>query len=327
MIAKSHAHAATESSYDTRYSIHQYTQLLMHYMDLCHWRSAIHWLFCCWLALAGLVASAVEPLRVRHNFFVDQNSDVLNYKGEVLTLLLEKSKARFGPYRMEKGPHINWSQSRAYSQLEAGNLDLISSMTSEEREKSGIPVRYCLYKGLLGVRIGMGTPETVEALDRIRTREELNQVKLGQVFDWPDFTIQTQAGLQVMRLPDLALSVPRLKMGTFQLLPLGIVEVATNAKKYDLATISTWAIAYPTAYYFFVSKARPELAERLAYGFEQAIKDHSFDQLYARRIGPLVAAMGLEKRKLFHIRNPLLPQATPLARKELWHPLVTSTLQ
>jgi hypothetical protein len=37
--------------------------------------------------------------------------------------------------------------------------------------------------------------------------------------------------------------------------------------------------------------------------------------------------MGLEKRKLFHIRNPLLPQATPLARKELWHPLVTSTLQ
>lgn len=327
MIAKSHALATNESSYDTRYSLHPYLQLSMHHMALCHWRSPIQWLFCCWLTLACLLANSAEPLLVRHNFFVDQNSDVLNYKGEVLSLLLEKSKARFGPYRMEKGPHINWSQSRAYSQLEAGNIDLISSMTSEEREKTGIPVRYCLYKGLLGVRIGMGTPTTVDTLDRLRTREELNQVKLGQVFDWPDFAIQTQAGLQVLRLPDLASSVPRLKMGTFQLLPLGIVEVAANAKKYDLATISTWAIAYPTAYYFFVSKTRPELAERLAYGFEQAIKDRSFDQLYAKRIGPLVAAMGLEKRKLFHIRNPLLPQATPLARKELWHPLVTSKLQ
>ena len=264
---------------------------------------------------------------VKHNFFIDQNSSELNYKGEVLALLLEKSKPKYGPYRMVKGPNIDWSQSRAYSQLDAGNLDLMSSMTSEEREKSGIPVRFCLYKGLLGVRIGMGTPATVEALDRIRTREELNQIKLGQVFDWPDFTIQTQSGLQVLRLPDLGSSIPRLKMGTFQLLPLGFVEVAANAKKYDLATISSWALAYPTAYYFFVSKNRPELAERLAYGFELALKDHSFDQLYAKRIGPLVAAMGLEKRKLFHIRNPLLPQATPLARKELWHPLVTSTLQ
>jgi hypothetical protein len=130
-----------------------------------------------------------------------------------------------------------------------------------------------------------------------------------------------------MRLPDLALSVPRLKMGTFQLLPLGIVEVAANAKKYDLATISTWAIAYPTAYYFFVSKKRPELAQRLEYGFEQAIKDHSFDELFVRRIGPLIAAAELDRRKLFHIRNPYLPRATPLARKELWHPLVSSILQ
>lgn len=111
------------------------------------------------------------------------------------------------------------------------------------------------------------------------------------------------------------------------MLPLGIVEVAPIARQYELSTISSWAIAYPTAYYFFVSKKRPELAQRLAYGFEQAIQDHSFDQLFAKRIGPLIAATGLDNRKLFHIRNPYLPKATPLARKELWHPLVSSILQ
>lgn len=272
-------------------------------------------------------ANAAEPLIVRHNFFLDQNSETLNYKGEVLALILEKSKAKYGPYVMKKNAQQNWSQSQSYKQLELGNLDLMSSMTSFAREQSGLPVRYCLYKGLLGVRIGMGTPTAVAALEGIQTREALNQVKLGQVFDWPDYAIQTEAGLHVVRLTSVASSIERLKMGTFQLLPLGIVEVAPIARQYDLATVSSWAIVYPTAYYFFVSKKRPELAQRLEYGFEQAIKDRSFDQLFAKRIGPLIAEADLDKRKLFPIRNPYLPKATPLARKELWHPLVSSILQ
>jgi hypothetical protein len=285
------------------------------------------------LLFAGLIAclahfaSATEPLVVRHNFFVDQHSGALNYKGEVLALVLEKSKDKYGPYVMKKGAQQDWSQSQSYKQLEQGNLDLMSSMTNYAREQSGLPVRYCLYKGLLGVRIGMGTSANVTALDGIQTFEELNKVKLGQVFDWPDYGIQTEAGLQVLRLTSVASSIERLNTGAFQLLPLGIVEVAPIAKQYDLKTISKWAIAYPTAYYFFVSKKRPELAQRLEYGFEQAIKDHSFDQLYAKRIGPLIAAAELDKRKLFYIRNPSLPRATPLARKELWHPLVNNMLQ
>jgi hypothetical protein len=283
--------------------------------------------------LAGLVAGftpltmAAEPLVVRHNFFLDASNGTLNYKGEVLTLILEKSKAKYGPYVMKKGAQQDWSQSQSYKQLEQGNLDLMSSMTSYAREQSGLPIRYCLYKGLLGVRIGMGSAPAVAALDGLKTRDELNHVKLGQVFDWPDYAIQTEAGLQVQRLTSVASSIESLKLGTFQLLPLGIVEVAPIAKQHDLKTISTWAIAYPTAYYFFVSKKRPELAQRLEYGFEQAIKDHSFDELFARRIGPLIAAADLDRRKLFHIRNPYLPRATPLARKELWHPLVSSILQ
>ena len=279
------------------------------------------------LMVFPLCASAAEPLVVRHNFYVDQNSETLNYKGEVLALVLEKSKARYGPYVMKKVDLKDWSQSRAYNQLEHGQLDLISSMTSEAREKSGLPIRFCLYKGLLGIRIGMGSETSVAAFDQIQTRDQLNKVKLGQVFDWPDYAIQSHAGLQVLSLSSVASSIPRLKLGSFDLLPLGIVEVAPIAKQHGLKMVSTWAIAYPTAYYFFVNKNRPELAERMVYGFEQAIKDHSFDRLFFKRIGPLVAEAGLTNWKMFYIRNPYLPKATPLERKELWDPLVNGRLQ
>ena len=299
-------------------------------MQKVRFRFSNYWLPSVWssvLVFVSLGVCAADTTVVRHNFYDDQKSETLNYKGEVLALILEKSKAKYGPYVMKKGPQIDWSQSRAYSQLERGELDLIASQTSHAREQAGLPVRYCLYKGLLGIRIGMGTRDTVAALERMQNRAELDRVKLGQVFDWPDYAIQTEAGLQVVRLTNVASSIERLKSGSFQLLPLGIVEVAPIAQKYGLHTVSTWAIAYPTAYYFFVTKKRPELAERLSYGFEQAIRDGSFDALFARRLEPLVAAAGLQKRKLFRIENPYLPAATPLGRKELWHSLLSTVLQ
>ena len=267
------------------------------------------------------------PLVVRHNFFVSADSDQLNYKGEVLTLLLEKSKARFGPYVLEKSPQAGWSQNRTYRELGQGHLDVISSMTNQTREAISIPIRYCLYKGLLGVRIGMGSKTSVRKFNAITTWDALTQVNFGLVFDWPDYAIQTDAGLKVLRLPALESSIVRVKRGTFDLLPMGIVEVGALAKKHDLATISTWAIAYPTAYYFFVSKTRPELAQRLEYGFEQALKDQSFEHLFAKRIGPLLADASLENRQIFYLKNPYLPKETPLQRKELWHPLVLQQLQ
>ncbi|MFZ2306116.1 MAG: hypothetical protein WAW73_13780 [Rhodoferax sp.] len=276
--------------------------------------------------LLALPARGVEPMVVRHNLFADANNKTLNYKGEVLALILEKSKAKYGPYVMLPGSQQAWSQRRAYNELEHGDLDLMTSQTSIAREKSSLPIRYCLYKGLLGIRIGMGAPAIVEKMNRVTSREQLNQVKLGQVSDWPDYAIQTAAGLQVTSLTSVESSLPRLLLGTFELLPLGVVEVEPIAKRYNLKTVSTWAIAYPTAYYFFVNRKRPELAQRLEYGFEQAIKDHSFDRLFARRIEPLIASSKLENRQLFRIANPLLPPETPLHRKELWHPLIAGGL-
>ncbi len=276
----------------------------------------------CWSLVSLGVSGQAAPLLVRHNLYESADSDTLNYKGEVLVLLLEKSKAKYGPYVLQKNMQQGWSQSRAYSRLEHDELDVMATMTSVERERAAIPVRYCLYKGLLGVRIGMGPAQTVQELESIQTQEQLSRVSVGAVFDWPDYLIMRDGGLNVVRLGDLPSSFKRLQQASFQLLPLGIVEVGPIARRNQLATISSWAIAYPTAYYLFVSKSRPELAERLSYGFEQAIKDKSFDQLFQRRIGPELNAMGLERRHFFFLKNAKLPPETPLQRKELWHPAI-----
>lgn len=266
-------------------------------------------------------------MRVRESFTGPNNTLERSFKSEVIALLLEKSRAKYGPFKIEVVNGSTMTQGRVFRELQGGHVDLTTSMTDESREQMAIPIRYCLYKGLLGVRIGMGTQAAVDKLEHIQSREALNQVPMGLVFDWPDYSIQKDAGLTIERLQDFDSGVFRLQKNTLALMPLGVVEVAPIAKKRGLATISSWAIAYPTAYYIFVSKTRPELAERLQYGFEVALKDHSFDALFAKHIGTQLAAAGLEKRRMFYIPNPYLPKATPLDRKELWHPLVLQKLQ
>jgi len=278
--------------------------------------------------IAFLVAAAgtwaQTPLVIRHNFTAQQNATELSYEEEVLRLVLEKSRAKYGPFELREAEGI--SQRRAFRELDAGNLEVISTMTDSEREAQATPIRFCIYKGLLGVRIGMGLAATVERLNSVGTLEQLREVPMGLVFDWPDLTIQRLAGLRVVSLPDFPSGLRRLRMGSFQLLPMGVVEVAQIARTQGLSMIDSWAVAYPAAYYFFVSRSNTALAERLNFGFEEALRDKSFDALFAKRIEPLLRAAQLEKRTIFLLKNPVLPAATPLTRRELWHPLVWAKL-
>ncbi len=272
------------------------------------------------LLLAGLSSQAAPPTRIRHNFTGQQNAGELGWEALVLNLVLEKSKARYGDYVLDKVEGI--SQNRAFSELSTGHLDVVSSMTDLNREAQATPIRYCLYKGLLGIRVGMGLPEQVARYEGTDSLEALRKIELGLVFDWPDFSIQNDAGLKVVRLPSFAAGLASLRGPGPKLLPMGIVEAQPIARAKGLDVVKGWAIAYPTAYYFFVSHKNAELAERLNYGFEQAIKDKSFDALFSKKLGPLIAAAGLEQRRLFVIPNPYLSKETPFARKELWHPIV-----
>lgn len=279
------------------------------------------------LAVAGswcLGLTAVRPARaatpvIRHALQPAADGRA-TYRQAVMHLLLEKSRPRYGDVELQFTGLV--PQARAFGELESGRLDLSCAMTDAEREARALPVRFCLYRGLLGLRVGLGLAETVKRLEGIDTLESLQGVRLGLVQDWPDYAIQRAAGLQVVRLANLKSGIARLQLGSFDLLPMGAVEAAEVAQEFGLSTVWRWGLAYPTAFYFFVSPSQPVLAERLAHGFEIALRDGSFEALFARFVEPTLGAMRVGRRHLFRLPNPLLPPATPLGRAELWHPLL-----
>lgn len=274
-----------------------------------------------WLALSQQ-AQAQAPMVLRHALAQQQAAAEITYELAVLRLLLDKTEASHGPYRLEAAGTV--SQARAFLQLAAGELDVVSAMTSQERERQGLPLRVCLYRGLLGVRLPLVLAERRAELERSSLPRALRN---GQVADWPDTFVLQHNGWQVERMPRFGPFAELLKRRRVDLVSLGALEVYPIADaRSGLAVLERWLIAYPSAFYFFVAPTRPALAERLSQGWERALADGSFEALFEQHLGPQLTRARLAQRQWWTLVNPALPATTPLAEARLWHPLVRSRL-
>ncbi|MDG0817480.1 substrate-binding periplasmic protein [Bdellovibrio svalbardensis] len=269
--------------------------------------------------------TASAPTVIRINYSAAQNAPELTYEEELITLLLDKTKSKYGAYRLQR-TFVGASQNRAILELDKNTLDVFSTMTSHEREELAHPIRYCMYKGLLGVRAALIKNDSNKELEKIASLQNLRRYKIGQAFDWPDHFIQESSGLNVMSFPNLDKGIRQLRESRIDLLPLGIVEIYPVAAKNHLKVINSWVLAYLAPYYYFVSKSNSTLIRRLEEGFELTIKDGSFDALFNKKIGPLLKEAHLDQRKVIYLRNPMLPDDLPLQNKERWHPFVRQQL-
>ncbi|MEJ6006007.1 hypothetical protein WG899_10655 [Paucibacter sp. AS339] len=272
-------------------------------------------------AQAQVPSTQAPPLLVRHALAQEQNAKVLTYEQAVLRLLLDKTVASHGPYLLQATEVV--SQNRAFLQLAAGELDLLSSMSSRERETQGLPIRVCLYRGLLGVRLPIALNQRREQLESVNTLQQALALRIGQVADWPDTKVLSDNGWKVERLPRLSTFPEMLKRERIDLFALGAIEVYPIIDTMPgLSVLDQWLIAYPAVFYFFVNPKQAALAERLRRGWDIVLADGSFEALFEHWVGPQLARARLNERRWLILKNPELPPATPLGDARLWHPLV-----
>lgn len=215
-------------------------------------------------------------------------------------------------------------QGRAIQELRRpqGMIDVLWTMTSVDREKLLVPVRIPLYKGLIGWRVALLPPGRQEMLAEVKNVNELAHFTAGQEHDWPDTAILQHAKLPVVVTPDYESLFAMLAKQRFDYFPRSVIEILNEQRTHSelrLPVDPHLLLHYPTAFYFFVSPKRPQLARMLERGLERAIRDGSFDTLFQQHNGPALKALALDKRRIIYLENPLLPARTPLQRKELWY--------
>ncbi len=203
-----------------------------------------------------------------------------------------------------------------------GPLDVIWTMTSDEREKQVLPIRIPIDKGFFGWRIAFVNGDNPSLLHGVKTIEDLAKFKAGQGYLWPDTPILRSNGLPVVTGSDETLA-NMLSAKRFDYFPRPIIAIwneQKNQKEFSSFAIdTTFVLHYPTAFYFFVAPDRTKLAQDLSTGLERAIADGSFDTVFNKYFQGFIRQADIKNRHIFELENPLIgPGSLPLNRPELW---------
>jgi hypothetical protein len=282
---------------------------------------ALRRLLCCCLLVLQLPLLAMpaeaDPVIVRYPRAESLDDERGEFGLQLLELALDKAG---GHYRVELS-ESRMQQSRAIVELQSatGRVDVVGTMTTMERERMLLPVRIPITRGLIGWRLGLVRADRKDMLRGVGRLADLNRFTSVQGHDWPDLQILRASGLTVYPAAVYNGMFGMLNAGRIDWAPRSLNEIwAEEGRHPELAIDPHIALHYPAADYFFVNRRNPALAEEIRRGLETALADGSFDQLFYLYFGSLIRRAKLDQRVLIHLPNPLLPPATPLARKELW---------
>lgn len=250
---------------------------------------------------------------------VDDQVGINAYAKGLLKLALSKVPET---YEWEESTP-NTTESRLVQMLEDGQLDIVWYASTEELETRLQPIRIPMYRGLLGYRVLMIKSGTQHEFNHIKTLEDLQEISLGQGRFWADTAVLEANGLNVVKVLKYEGLFYMLDGDRFDAFPRGVHEPwaeIENRPELALEVEKNLLIAYTNPFYFFVSRANPELAKNLEEGLRIAIEDGSFTEYFFSdpTVQDVVNKANLESRTIIRLENPSLPKATPLDEKHLW---------
>lgn len=216
-----------------------------------------------------------------------------------------------------------YSRPRVMESVKSGAISVMWGGTSEEMERDFLPIRIDAYRGLMNHRLLFIRQGDQARFDRIKTLEDLKQIRFGQGRSWQDASILESAGLEVVKATKKPSLYHMLDGGRFDAFPRGANEVWTELTAFPdlkLTVEKNLVLIYPLPTYFFVTTKDPELAKDIEFGLESAIKDGAFNKYFyaSPEVQEALEKADLANRRAIRINNPYLPKATPLDRKELW---------
>lgn len=223
------------------------------------------------------------------------------YLHELLAAALRASNYQAEINEVLVHPH----QQRTLLMLDEKQADVFWSMTSPEREHLAIAVKVPLFKGYIGKRALLTKRALLPRFKDVKTKQDLAQFSAIQGHDWPDTKILAQNGLTVRPLANYQAMFSLVIRGRVDYFPRSFIEVISEMeqiKSDELVIVPDLYISYPTAFYFFVSNHKPELAKALLKGLKVMKSTGEFEQLFASYFAEDLAKLPFKEGEVIEIK-------------------------
>ncbi len=238
----------------------------------------------------------------------------INYEVDFINLALEKSKDKYGVYTFTVLKK-SMTYLREFRALES-DFGQISTATIRPEALIGYEkverLTQSIFNGLLGYRQCIVRKEDAERFSEIKTSDDLKAFRIGQGHSWADVAFFQENAFEVVLAEKFDRLIPMLNSHRFDCLSLGLLESALTLEERisqypDLLIVPNLVIFYPIDVHVYVSKARPDINERLTYGMAKAQQDGSAEALFRKYFS----------NELTFLQNPQLRLITPMPTSQL----------
>ncbi len=290
----------------------------------------VRFLVALWVVTAcAQAASAQEPMRYIYTAPESALDHRLAYYWGLLGAALEASRSTYGPYEL-RPTQQGMNAARVAASLEntgggPGAISVAVLNSSNARERTLLPVKIPLDKGLTSYRLFLIKQATQEKLDGVQSARDLKSISFGQGSKWVDAEILQAAGLHVELSMTYEGLFQMLNADRFQVFPRGVNEIADELAHHkatmpDLVIEKNLLLYYPQPRYFFFSNTTEgrRLAKRVDDGLQQLISSGEFEARYRQFKAEVLANVNLAGRRVIRLENPALSSETLLPNKDLW---------
>ncbi len=247
------------------------------------------------------------------------------YHWEILKTALEKTKAKFGGYRLAPSEFMTEKRQAFELKNATGKLTVMYLSTTPDFETNLNPVRIPVDRNLGGYCVFLIRKENQAKFNSIKSLDELRQFTYGLGLGWIDVDILRSNNFQVVTGSNYEGLFEMLVNKRFDIFLRAAVEVTDEyderkAKLPDLHIEENLIFYYPLPMYFWFSKTDEgkRLAARAEEGMWMMINDGTYDQIFDKYQRPKIERLRLKDRKIFKVNNPFLGPKTPIDDKRLW---------
>jgi hypothetical protein len=235
---------------------------------------------------------------------------------------LEKTVESHGPFDLQSSKTM--TDTRAFMELSAGTIHVMSFAPSEAMERDYRPVLIPINKGLLGLRVGLIRKGEQSRFDGVSSLEDwkASGLKMGQGKEWPDTFILEANGIEVIKNVDYLPLFGQLVHKRFDFFPRAISEIDGELERFKdggIALEENLAFVYRLPLFFWVAKDNAALAERIEAGMKAMMADGSFDRAFMERFGETIERMGIAKRTIIPLENPFLSEQVRSIDPSYWY--------
>ncbi|MCX4026174.1 amino acid ABC transporter substrate-binding protein [Endozoicomonas sp. SM1973] len=241
---------------------------------------------------------------------------------ELLEKILIITEPEFGKYEMRSSIPMNEAR---YTELLSNNkiLSIIWTSVTKELEYKLLPIRIPIRKGVLGYRIFLIRKNDQQLFENIKSLDELKKMKVGQGHFWNDVKVFEENGFKVVTGSNYEGLFGMLSEDRFDYFSRGFneapIEYDARKDKYpNLFIERKLLLYYPWPKFFYVAPTNIKLAARIEAGFRALIDNGTHEIWFQKYNQAAIEKANLRTRRLFKLKNPLLPASVPLDQDNLW---------